>query len=83
MTGIPEAPLARELELHYAAVALSINWCTGLEEELEIVRGLEATQEALIALFVDVLRQPEMLQCSCKAARIVMHPPKGKGGRAK
>jgi 5'-methylthioadenosine phosphorylase len=83
MTGIPEAPLARELELHYAAVALSINWCTGLEEELEIVRGLEATQEALIALFVDVLRQPEMQECSCKAARIVMHPPKGKGGREK
>ncbi|MBI2383833.1 MAG: S-methyl-5'-thioinosine phosphorylase [Gammaproteobacteria bacterium] len=30
MTGMPEAALARELDLDYAALALSVNWAAGL-----------------------------------------------------
>lgn len=30
MTGMPEAALARELELDYAALAVSVNWAAGL-----------------------------------------------------
>ena len=30
MTGMPEAALAKELELDYAALALSVNWAAGL-----------------------------------------------------
>jgi 5'-methylthioadenosine phosphorylase len=30
MTGVPEIPMARELGLHYAAVAYSINYAAGL-----------------------------------------------------
>ncbi len=32
MTGMPEAALARELGLEYAAIALVVNWCAGLSE---------------------------------------------------
>ncbi len=78
MTGVPEAPLARELGLHYAAVALSINWGAGLvDEEVEIVRGLEPKKKALIALFVDVLRlhHDSDEACRCETSNLVIHPP--------
>jgi purine nucleoside phosphorylase len=32
MTGMPEAGLARELELPYACIALSVNWAAGLDD---------------------------------------------------
>lgn len=32
MTGMPEAALARELELDYACIALSANWAAGLSD---------------------------------------------------
>lgn len=76
MTGVPEAPLVRELGIHYAAVALSINWGAGLvEEEVEIVRGLEVKKKALIALFVDVLHESVLGTCRCEASNLVVHPP--------
>lgn len=83
MTGVPEAPLARELGIHYAAVAISINWGAGLEKELTIVRGLEAKRKAIIKLFIDVLRQPSVKEtketeaeaCPCEAAPFVSYPP--------
>jgi len=34
MTGMPEAVLARELELNYACVALSVNWAAGLSDSI-------------------------------------------------
>lgn len=36
MTGMPEAALARELELDYACVALIANWAAGCGDEAEI-----------------------------------------------
>ncbi len=36
MTGMPEAALARELELEYACVALVANWAAGCGDEVEI-----------------------------------------------
>jgi len=76
MTGVPEAPLARELGIHYAAGALSINWGAGLvDEEVEIVRGLETKKKALIALFVDVLHQKPHGACACEKSNLVVHPP--------
>lgn len=32
MTGMPEAALARELELDYASIALVVNWCAGIDD---------------------------------------------------
>ena len=76
MTGVPELSLARELGLHYAAVALSINWGAGLEEELEIVKGLEGTERALLALFRTVLHQSALtVKCNCESSAHIIHPP--------
>jgi 5'-methylthioadenosine phosphorylase len=77
MTGVPEAPLARELGLHYAAVAYSINWAAGLSgttiqfEEA----GISELQKKLVDLYVDVLRSPLVLACVCTVPVNVIHPP--------
>jgi 5'-methylthioinosine phosphorylase len=36
MTGMPEAALARELELEYACIALVANWAAGCGDQAEI-----------------------------------------------
>ncbi len=36
MTGMPEAALARELELDYACLAVVANWAAGCGDEAEI-----------------------------------------------
>jgi 5'-methylthioadenosine phosphorylase len=76
MTGVPEVVLARELGMHYAALAYSINWAAGLEEKMEFVSGTMAeTKQKMVALMVQVLKQPFHLDCSCEGALMVMHPP--------
>ncbi|MCI0749379.1 MAG: S-methyl-5'-thioinosine phosphorylase [Nevskiales bacterium] len=54
MTGMPEAGLARELGLEYAALAVSVNWAAGLgtgdihaEIETCVVRGMEKVRVIL------------------------------------
>jgi len=80
MTGVPEVSLARELGIHYAAVALSINWAAGLEGPLEIVSsGLDEIRVALLSLFVDALRAPSLAPCNCESAVLMMHPPAESG----
>ena len=34
MTGMPEASLARELEIHYASVCLVVNWAAGKSDDI-------------------------------------------------
>lgn len=61
MTAMPEAALARELELEYGCLALSVNWAAGLTDELisleEIHRVLADGMEFVGAVLRDVLRQ--------------------------
>jgi len=40
MTGMPEAALARELDLAYASVCLSVNWAAGLSDEVITMDGI-------------------------------------------
>src|SRR5947207_218365 len=54
MTSMPEAALARELDLHYAALAVSVNWAAGLgsgdihgEIERFIAAGMKKVQAVL------------------------------------
>jgi len=50
MTGMPEAALARELELDYACIALVANWAAGCGDEAEIsLPELFANLEAVTA----------------------------------
>jgi 5'-methylthioadenosine phosphorylase len=79
MTGVPEATLARELGMHYAAVAYSINWAAGIEEVIEIVEeGREELLTQLRQIFVNVLLTPAAeMPCTCADSVWMMQPPKG------
>ena len=81
MTGVPEAALAKELGIHYAAVAYSINWAAGLEEGIRIVReGIPELLARLLALFIQTLQSPEPMGCSCASAVHMIQPPQQEGG---
>ena len=54
MTGMPEAALARELEMNYAACALVINWAAGKNGEKEI--SLAEMEKALSAGMKNIRR---------------------------
>jgi len=77
MTGIPEAPLARELGLHYAAVAFSINWGAGLKSEIMEMHedGLENVKSSILDLFITTLRTIQISGCECEFASLGYHPP--------
>ena len=77
MTGIPEVVLARELRMHYAAVAYSINWASGVEEEMSFVSDkMNDIRNRLSLLLVETLRGFKDPGCNCESAVMVMHPPK-------
>jgi len=59
MTGMPEASLARELQIEYASLALSVNWAAGLSEEPitleDIHRVLENGMEFISAVLREIV----------------------------
>ena len=61
MTGMPEASLARELEIEYASLALSVNWAAGLSEApitLEDIHSvLEGGMEFVSAVLTEIVQQ--------------------------
>ncbi|MBN1247985.1 MAG: S-methyl-5'-thioinosine phosphorylase [Anaerolineae bacterium] len=80
MTGMPEATLARELGMHYAAVAYSINWAAGLEPQIEIVReGIPDLVHRLLALMLETLQSTDLSPCTC-AEPILMVSAAQEGG---
>ncbi len=57
MTAMPEAILARELEIHYAGVAVSVNWAAGIKGPLQVdFSALDSIRGTLLPLMLDVLR---------------------------
>lgn len=78
MTGVPEAPLARELGLHYAALAYSINWAAGIESGKEITfleEGVATLKKSILTLFLQTLKSSGLSSCDCESARLTFHPP--------
>lgn len=61
MTGMPEASLARELEIDYASLALSVNWAAGLSEAPitleDIHEVLEGGMEFVSAVIAEIAQQ--------------------------
>lgn len=61
MTGMPEAALARELEIEYASLALSVNWAAGLSKEPitldDIHSVLEGGMGFVSAVVAEVVQQ--------------------------
>ncbi len=75
MTGMPEATLARELGIHYAAIAHSINWAAGLKGDVELVETSKDIQAAMLELCVKALRVETLGKCGCEHATFFVYPP--------
>ncbi len=70
MTAMPEAALARELGIHYAGIAVSVNWAAGIDAAymgaLTLDFGaLQAMRGKLLPLILDVLRTTDPRACGC------------------
>ncbi|MDO9545960.1 MAG: MTAP family purine nucleoside phosphorylase [Pelolinea sp.] len=66
MTGIPEATLARELGLCYAAVAFSVNWAAGIKETIRFVADsarFDQIKANILALFIETLKTTSDADC--------------------
>lgn len=59
MTGLPEAALARELELDYACLAVSVNWAAGVQGlgdiHAEIAQSIEAGMAKVRGVLAEAL----------------------------
>lgn len=76
MTGATEVVLARELGLHFAAVAFSINWAVGIEPSLAIVHeGRGAVRQKMLDLFLAAAGAGNRLECGCETAVMLMQEP--------
>lgn len=83
MTCVPEVVLAKELGIHFAAIAFSINWATGIEETMTIVEGDRGDlNNRLTDLFIKTLSSDIQFTCRCKSAAMVFHPPVERGESA-
>ena len=76
MTGMPEAALARELGIHYAALAHSINWAAGLQAEVELVTMAADFPAAMLELGIQALRAATLGKCNCENATYFVYPPR-------
>lgn len=67
MTGVPEVILARELGIHYASVAISVNWAAGLKEGPVSydISGFQLIRQELLPLLLETLRSPFENLCGC------------------
>ncbi len=72
MTSVPEAILARELEMCYSTIAIGTNYAAGLQEKLaadEIIAGVEKYVGGVKAILRDALPEiPEKRGCVCSRA---------------
>jgi 5'-methylthioadenosine phosphorylase len=73
MTAMPEAALARELELCYSAIAVSANWAAGISDAklsaVEVVQTMQEAGEKINLLLSGALgRIPQARECGCKDA---------------
>ena len=57
MTGMPEAALARELELDYACIALSVNWAAGLSDDIITMESIGQVLEGGMADVIGILQR--------------------------
>lgn len=85
MTGMPEVVLARELGMHYAAVAYSINWAAGIEAHVEIVRaGIPELLRRLLNLMVQTVQAADAVDdlppCRCTDPLMLVRPAQEGGG---
>ncbi len=73
MTVMPEAPLARELEICFAGIAVVTNYAAGIHDKrlttAEVVETMKTSKERLKDLLTETLKLiPEVRKCSCQHA---------------
>jgi 5'-methylthioadenosine phosphorylase len=77
MTAAPETFLARELSIHYGAVAISVNYASGIKGSFELDYAiLKEKRESLLSLFMDVLYADFSQQCPCATSAGWRYLPK-------
>ncbi len=63
MTGMPEAALARELDIEYAAITMVVNWCSGITGSVldldEIRQILDSGMDTVVQLISATLAQAD------------------------
>jgi 5'-methylthioadenosine phosphorylase len=80
MTSVPEVNLARELGMHYASAAYSINWAAGIEDQIGLVtEGVSEMLASLTSLMIKTLEQKSIPDCECMDSVMMVNPPQ-KGG---
>jgi 5'-methylthioadenosine phosphorylase/5'-methylthioinosine phosphorylase len=57
MTGMPEAALARELEIEYASIALVVNWCAGVDKLGNLESGSNVQEDGGSKITMDAIMQ--------------------------
>jgi 5'-methylthioadenosine phosphorylase len=71
MTNVPEATLAREAGICYAAVAVVTNWAAGLSKEpvrhQDIDDFMAAQTPRVRALFAQVVKTHKEVECACRS----------------
>ncbi len=81
MTAMPEVVLARELGLHYAAIAYSINWAAGIEAQIEILHdGISDLVRRLLGLMLATVQSDELAPCRCTDPLMLVTPSQEGGG---
>lgn len=75
MTGIPEAILARELEMCYASICMVSNYAASISPTKltidEVFQVVEGKKENLVKLIYDTIaRTPDIRECPCKYALV-------------
>ncbi|MBI5196020.1 MAG: S-methyl-5'-thioadenosine phosphorylase [Nitrospirae bacterium] len=73
MTGMPEAALARELEICYSSIALVANYAAGIKKQkltvAEVLEAMKSSVEKIKNLLKETFRLlPEKRKCPCKDA---------------
>jgi 5'-methylthioadenosine phosphorylase len=73
MTALPEAVLARELEMCYASIATVTNYAAGIKQEkltaTEVVEVVRRNEERLKKLILEAVRLvPRERNCPCASA---------------
>ncbi len=73
MTGMPEASLARELEICYAGISVVANYAAGITKNklttTEVLEEMKASTEKIKSLLEKIFSLlPEQRKCSCKEA---------------
>jgi len=80
MTCIPEVPLARELGIHYAALAISVNWGAGLRSSRFQTEYVDFDEKLLkiVSLLNEILPVSEFSSCPCESAVLWTHKPENR-----